>query len=124
MIFGDYEPLISDVRLAPIDSRLREQLPELGDDTAFVTWLQPEGPHPRDPNVLVPSQAVFGVVSPDPKGRPFFIVTTSTTSLRDWKSADEEYRHYVGKADPAYVLLKLAALEQATKLTNMRALIN
>lgn len=107
--FSDYEPVVSDHRLAGVVGRLRGVFAELAEDTEFVTFIQPRR-QVKNPNTglyqPIPDMAVFAVVSDSPKHPGIKIMNTGTANLHDYRDADIEYGHYAGAEDPLFNIYK------------------
>lgn len=122
--FGDYEPLVSDVRLAPIDDRLRGEFPGLTPEDVLVTFIQPEQVKIRDGQELrIPPMAVLAVMSPNPRHPDYRLMTPGVTSLAAFEEADQEFRHYAGKTDPVLSIYRLVVKDHLRKLQDLRELI-
>lgn len=137
MKLGDlskYEPLLPDDRLEKLEHKLRSQFGhDRLDGATFVTFIQPAKQTTATVSgIKVPTwiteMAVFAVLSDNPrehaKKRGMRILSSGTVSLKDWRDADAEFDHYVGRPDPAHQIYRAVVADHLRKMDDLRSLLN
>jgi len=115
---GEYgEHVVSDVRLARVEERFRLAWIRLPEDAQFLTYIQPRR---ETATGVLPPQAVFMVVSQNPRHPAFRLATTGTAALSDWEETDREYRHFVGREDPLATLFRPVVRAHVRTIQNLR----
>jgi hypothetical protein len=115
---NDYgEHLVGDVRLARVEERLRLEFVGLPHDAQFLTYVQDKR---ETKNGILEPQAVFMVMSPNPRYPQFTVMTTGTAALEDWDESEREHRRYVGVPDPLRTLYRPVVREHVTTIQNLR----
>ena len=124
---SDFEPLISEARLAKIEQRLRREFPQLPENATFLTHLQPaqEIEYQGAP-VQIAEIACFSIFVPHPKHpeRPGFgymptgrmIYRARSSQEQGWRELEREHRHSSEiESDPAYLAFKLGPMQAAVQ---------
>ena len=119
------DPLVPDGRVARAERSVRALVPGLGEDTAFVTYVQERGPgiDPKGRKVEdAPEVAVVWLRTPNhhPRHVGEHVDDHAKVWLSQWRKRDREYRNNVGQMDPLVQLFIFAARSHVEKLRNWR----
>jgi hypothetical protein len=118
---SDYgEHVVSDIRLARLEERMRLAWWRLPADARFLTYIQ-DGY--EDERGLHAPKAVFMVMSPDPKHPGMRTMTSGTALLSDWESAEREFSHFAGKEDPLTTVFRPIVREHVKVIQNLREML-
>ena len=127
---SDWEPLISESRLAKIEQRLRSEFPQLPENAVFLANLQPsEVIEYQGSPVQIGEIACFSIFVPHPKHpeRPGFgycpqarmIYKARMSGEKGWRELERDYRHSSKiESDPAYLAFKLGPMQPAVDWFN------
>lgn len=124
--FADYPPLWGDEtdrRLDLIELQLRKET-GTNEDFALLALVQPATYVERN-GIQVPIRevALMAIVSPNPTTPDMMLMTNAAAWLNEFRAAEFERWHYVGKQDPALPIFRTLLRQHITSLENMRAMI-
>ena len=123
--YADWERLLPEDRVVVIERALRRAFPKLPDDAKLLTMIQPECDvvhQGKDVHVL--PQAVFAILSPNPRRPDENKLTQGVIDMRVWAKMDKDYKRMVGFRDPALSAFLRIAPSHIDTIENLSTLMD